>query len=238
VARVVGATQSVLISPDGKHAYSGYNVLGISVFDRSSGTGKLTQKAGTHGCITNDGTDDTGASTCAVGRALKGAYGIVLAPNGQTLYAPAEQEGALAILHVNSDGTLTQLVGTKGCISETGLDQNGAPCAHGHGMPGPYGAAVAPDGRTLYLANDEGPNGYGSVPVFSLDPTTGQATQLAGKLGCVSNDGTDAGTPGGCAVGRAVDEAWSVIVSPDGKSVYVAGLGANGVAIFSRQTAQ
>jgi DNA-binding beta-propeller fold protein YncE len=235
VGRALGGSQSVVISADGKHAYAGHNPTGISIFDRNLATGKLSQKAGVAGCITDDGLDDTQANTCTAGRDIKGASGLSLSPNGQTLYVPAEQDKGLAIFHVNGDGTLTQLPGTAGCVTESGKDQNGNPCLRGRALSAPYGSVVSPDGKSLYVMSDAGTSA--GVAIFSLNPSTGRATQLAGKPGCVTADGADAGTSGVCAVGRAVDDAWEGAISPDGRSFYVAGLGAEGMAIFRRETA-
>ena len=52
--------------------------------------------------------------------------------------------GALAVT-----GDLTQPAGTAGCISETGA----GPCADGHGLDGPFGVAVSPDGKSVYVAS-------------------------------------------------------------------------------------
>ena len=45
-------------------------------------------------------------------------------------------------------GAITQPAGTAGCISETGA----GPCADGHGLDGPHGVAVSPDGKSVYVA--------------------------------------------------------------------------------------
>jgi DNA-binding beta-propeller fold protein YncE len=87
--RVLGYAQSLVVAADGTHAYDGDFYHGLSVFDRNPATGILTQKPGTAGCITDNGPDDTGASTCAVGRVMAGDYPLTLAPNGQTLFVPA-----------------------------------------------------------------------------------------------------------------------------------------------------
>ena len=65
-------SHGIALTPDGLHAYAGQYQDGISVYDRNPTTGLLTQKSGTSGCITNDGKDDTGATTCAVGRDTRG----------------------------------------------------------------------------------------------------------------------------------------------------------------------
>ena len=61
---------------------------------------------------------------------------------------------------------------------------------------------------------------------------TGELTQLSGTAGCVS----ETGTGGACADGKALDFAAGLAISPDGKSVYVASLNSDAVAVFQRDT--
>ena len=125
-------------------------------------------------------------------------------------------------------GDLSQPVGAAGCISETGA----GPCADGHGLVEPREVAVSPDGKSVYVASwDLAPgDGDGAALVrLNRDTTTGAISQPAGAAGCISETGT-----GGCADGHALGRVWSVAVSPDGKSVYIASGG--GVARFNRNT--
>jgi hypothetical protein len=234
--RVVGDTQAIALSPNGKHAYAGQYQYGMSVFDRNPTTGKLTQKSGTAGCITDNGLDDTGASTCATARVARATFPLLITPNGKWLYNMDGHIG-FSTFRINSDGTLSQLPGTNGCMTIDGKDNTGAStCATGRGVEEPYGGALSPDGRTLYLSND---GLEGGVAVFLLSPSTGVATQLAGLNGCISTDGTSNGTPGKCANGRALGYGYGMSVSPNGKSVYQATDLSNnaGLAIYRRKAA-
>ena len=234
--RVVGDTQAIALSPNGKHAYAGQYQYGISVFDRNPKTGRLTQKSGTAGCITDDGHDDTGAGTCAPARVARATFPLLVTPNGQWLYNMDGHIG-FSTFRINGDGSLSQLPGTNGCMTIDGKDNTGAStCATGRGVEEPYGGALSPDGRTLYLSND---GNEGGVAVFLLSPSTGVATQLAGLNGCISTDGTSDGTPGKCANGRALADGYGMSVSPNGRSVYQAtdsSLHA-GLAIYRRKAA-
>jgi DNA-binding beta-propeller fold protein YncE len=238
--RVVGDTQYIALTPDGKHAYAGQYQYGMSIFDRNPSTGLLTQKPGAAGCITDDGKDNTGAGTCATGRVSQGTFPLLVAPNGKTLYNGDTHHG-LSTFHINSDGTLSQLQGTDGCMTPDGKDNTGAStCATGRAVGEPYGGLISPDGRSLYLANSDSTTA-GGVAVFLLDPTTGVATQLAGDSGCITGDGTtgEGGAPGTCANGRALGYGYGMGISPDGTSVYEAtdAVGA-GLAIYHRAAIQ
>jgi 6-phosphogluconolactonase (cycloisomerase 2 family) len=237
-ARVVGNSQSVVISPNGLYAYSGSYSVGISAFKRDPATGLLTQLPGQAGCLSDDGKDDASASTCGKARVLKGNYVARISPDGKTLYETASNDHGLSVFHVNSDGSLSQLPGTEGCITIDGKDSDGfATCTVGREVNSLYGEAISPDGHSLYVSQDV--NTTGGVAALSLDPATGAATQLPGLAGCVSVDGSSNGTsPGVCANGRGLADSYGMVVSPDGRFVYQANelKQVSGLAIFARAT--
>ena len=235
-ARVVGDAQSVVISPDGLHAYTTEYNNGISIFDRDPSTGMLTQKTGAAGCISAAGRNP---GSCATGRVLRGAYALSISPDGHTLSVTAYNDDGIAIFHVGADGSLTQLTAAAGCVTLTGKDDTGAPtCTIGRALQSPYGSAISADGRTLYVTEDAGGgnSSEGGIAVFSLDPTTGAATQLAGTSGCITADGASNGTAGACATGTALAQSYTPAVSPDGRSVYVASSGGRSLTAFRVET--
>jgi DNA-binding beta-propeller fold protein YncE len=87
----------------------------------------------------------------------------------------------------------------------------------------------------VYAAAEDSTSGLMGVAAFARDQANGALAQLAGVSGCVAPRGR-----GGCARGRTLDDAHSVAVSPDGRSVYVASPGgerlsdSGGVAVFAR----
>src|SRR5439155_1537758 len=82
------------------------------------------------GCVSASGT----GGACAKGTALVGPRSVGLSPDGKNLYFPATTAAAVAIFARNqTTGALKQLVGTSGCISESGT--NGA-CAIGRALAG------------------------------------------------------------------------------------------------------
>ena len=234
--RVLGDSEFLALSPDGMHAYSGNFGNGISVFDRDPSTGLLTQKAGTAGCVTDRGHDQTGATTCAVGRNAAGNYPILIAPNGQTLYDVDGSDGGFSVFHINGDGTLAQLSGTAGCVTINGNDNTGAStCATGRAVTSPYGGAISPDGNALYVSDDT--VSEGGLAVFSLNPSTGAAAQLPGLQGCITTNGDSNGTANQCVDGTALSYGYGMTVSPDGTSVYQATDDSSnaGLAVYRRE---
>ena len=72
------APSDIQLSPDGRHVYIAGD-SSVTSFARDAGTGALP----IGGCISNTGSD----GRCANGTALSGAWDLVFAPDGATLYA-------------------------------------------------------------------------------------------------------------------------------------------------------
>jgi DNA-binding beta-propeller fold protein YncE len=125
----------------------------------------------------------------------------------------------MAASALGKPGHIFQLAGPYGCTSESGSEG----CATGRGLSGAGGVAVAPDGRSVYVASVNA----SSVTNFARDPRSGKVVELSTSRGCVSETGRDR-----CSIGRGLFGAFSVAVSPDGENVYVVGL--NSIAAFSR----
>jgi DNA-binding beta-propeller fold protein YncE len=211
--------RTVAISPDGKHVYVASEISGaISVFSRDQATGAITQLGGPVGCVSQTG------GACADGRALGGAGGVTLSPDGSSLYVASLSSDSIAVFSRDgATGEITQLAGTAGCVSETGT---AGACADGTALDRSRSVALSPEGTNVYVAAE----GSDAVSVFSRNGATGAITQLAGTAACVSE------TTGACADGTALDGVRSVAVSPDGTSLYTASFFSSAVSILSRDT--
>jgi hypothetical protein len=105
-------------------------------------------------------------------------------------------------------GDLTQKPGLSGCLSETG----DGPCTDATGLQGAFSLALGPGGTNAYVA------GLGSSALSIYDRSVdGTLAQKPGTSGCISDTGSD----GACADGFGLPFPASVVVSPDGRNVYM-----------------
>lgn len=208
------------MSPDGANVYAtAFEGSAVDRFVRDAGSGAIFQPPGLGGCVSEDGV-----GTCASGTDLTGAYAMAVSPDGNNVYVASFTASTVVRFNRNPNtGILMQPTGTAGCISETGA----SPCADGHALGHPYGMAISPDGKSIYVTSTTS----SAVARINRNPTTGAIAQPAGTGGCVSQTGA-----GGCTVGRGLKNVYSVGVSPDSKSVYVTAQGTNSVARFNRNT--
>jgi 6-phosphogluconolactonase (cycloisomerase 2 family) len=216
------------VSADGANVYM-VSLLSddVTIFRRNPTTGAITQLAGTAGCISEDGT----GGVCTDGKALDRAFGVAVSRDGTSAYVASVRSDAVAAFSRNTTtGALTQLAGTDGCVSETGTTPYyGDACADGVAINDAISVAVSPDGSSVYVAG--GWETF-SVAAFERNTVTGAIAQLPGTAGCISVTGTN----GACTVGKGLQGAYAVILSPGGRSVYLASDQDDAVTAFARQT--
>jgi DNA-binding beta-propeller fold protein YncE len=212
-----GAAQ-IALSPDGRHAYAvATSSDAVAAFARDA-SGRLTQLAGTQGCVSETGS----AGRCADGAGLDGAEAVAVSPDGTSVYVAARDADAIAVFARDAtSGRLTQLTGAEACIAETAY----AGCADGRALEWPTSVAVSPDGASVYVASRVSD----AVAVLTRDVGTGALAQPAGADGCVAEGGA-----AGCASARGLNSASGVVVSPDGATVHAVGRVSDAVTTFSR----
>jgi DNA-binding beta-propeller fold protein YncE len=194
-------------------------------------SGSLEQLPGRLGCLA-DGK--ASKKLCGKARALKGAgvgFGsraIAISPDGRNVYVAASASDSIAVFdRSRATGALTQPKGKGGCVASVLGHAKGADgCGLALGLNGPNSVAVSPDGKNVYATT----RGGASVIAFHRNRLTGQLRQLPPSAsGCIS------GLPiPGCTAGRGLKWPDVVVVSPDGKNVYVGDFAGSGVTSFSR----
>lgn len=224
----------IAVSGDGKSVYvTSAEGHAITAFARQTTTtggtlGALTPMTGAAGCVHETGN----AGLCADGRALLAPIGVAVSADGKSVYVTSVESNAVAVFARQTTttggalGKLTQLAGSAGCVSEAAADG----CADGVGLGFPAAVAASPDGKSAYVASAAGTVTSFIRQTATTGGTLGRLTQL-GLSGCISETGG-----AGCDDGRGLAGAWDVVVTPDSKSVYVAGLQSGAVAAFARQT--
>jgi DNA-binding beta-propeller fold protein YncE len=181
----------------------------------------LFQKPGTAGCISETGT----GGACADGTALDGARSVTISADGKNAYVASSNSDAVAVFDRDTTtGALTQKEGSGACWSDLG--SAGGACIPGPGLDGAGSVAITADGKNAYVAS----NNSDAVASFERDTTTGALIQNLFPNPCTSETGSP-----GCADGTALDGAYSVATSADGKSAYVASTNSDAVAIFDRE---
>lgn len=221
-ARAMASPRRVTLTSDGTSAYVGsftFGGGGLVVFDRDPVTGALTQKAGSAGCVTEDGS----GGQCTQGRLVSQAVNVTTSPDTKNVYVMSLYSGVSVFDRNVATGVLTQKPGREGCITDSG---SGGTCTRGRGMQLAQAMTVSADGSHAYLA------AAGTLVVLDRDPY-GALAQKAGAAGCVAADSKD-----GCAVWHGLRTALDVAVSGDGHSIYTAafdGSGSSpGIGIFGR----
>jgi DNA-binding beta-propeller fold protein YncE len=218
-AKAMLTVEGLAISGDGNNVYvaaPGSNA--VDVLARDSSTGQLTQLGGGAGCFTN-----TSVSGCTKGRWLGGADAVTVSPDGKSVYVAASLTNSVAnFTRTPSSGQLAQASGTTGCA----IYVLAVACTLGRTLILPEGLTVSPDGANVYVASFL----PGSIDTFDRDASTSALIEKPRKPGCLIDPRFD------CIHAQAMRGASSVVVSPDGKNVYVSAFASNAVTEFRRIT--
>ena len=214
----------VQLSPDGRNAYSVAINGALIEYSRNLANGELT----VIGCLT------AGTEKCAPQHILENVADIghpsalAVSPNGMNVYVTGTEKHAVVELErAEATGLLTPMNGGKACITGEATGE----CEHkeAKGLNEPYGVTVSPDGENVYVTAVKGE----ALAEFSRNTETGALEQLPGNE-CIG--GPTSGCP--IATTKGMFEPIGVVVSPDGKDVYVAAGASNtegAVIAFKRE---
>jgi DNA-binding beta-propeller fold protein YncE len=187
--------------------------LSLAASAALAATGALTGQ----GCIADVG-DAAGCGTTQQG--LNGPEAVATSPDGKSVYVASVFDDAIVRFDRN---TTTGALTPAGCIADVG-DAAGCGTTQ-QGLNGAYGVAVSPNGKSVYVAS----NDDDAIVRFDRDTTTGALT----PAGCIA----DVGDGAGCGTTQqGLNAANTLAVSPDGKSVYVAGGTDDAIVRFDRDT--
>ena len=240
---------ALAVTPDGAHVYAaGGDDDAVAIFARDAGTGALTYVG-----VVRDGVG--GVADLRVPDAL------AISPDGAHVYATSREANALVVLarapatgsltfvaslrdgvggvdgidrasavavspdgaHVYATGEHDDAVATfvrdpaSGTLAFIGVQRDGVGGVDG--IQRPSAVTVSADGASVYVAG----GAADGVGVFARDTSTGVLTFLEAE-----RYGEDA---------HGVDRPNSLVVTSDGRSLYVAGHDDDGVAAFARDPA-
>ncbi len=133
-----------------------------------------------------------------------------------------------------STPTLTQAPGSDGCLSNATSAPDASCSTTLRGLKEVQGIAVSPDGANVYVAATPA---EGGLLVFDRDTRTGLLTQKSGSAGCIV-EATNVSRDQSCGTGRLIGSGWgggtNIVVSPDGKNVYLASAQYRSISVFDR----
>jgi DNA-binding beta-propeller fold protein YncE len=201
---------AIALSPDGQSAYvvtKGGNA--VVEFSRNEETGLLSEI----GCVEEAGAE------CAMHEAkgIGNPYDVTVSPDGKDVYVTSFGKEAVAEFSRDpATGLLTQLASPDNCISTLTTAETGCGTEKALGLEQPIGMVSSSDGNDVYVASGgtEGPDSSGAIVALGRE-SNGALKQLEGDNGCISTSNTK------CAPGVSIDGPEDLLVSPDGKNVYV-----------------
>lgn len=229
---------ALAISPDGRSVYvAAPDDSALVALSRNAHTGGLHPLASPSG---RDCVQAPHAGACTVDDpALAGVDAVAVSPDGRFVYAGARDSAAVSAYTRARNGMLRPLgrsLGGSGpgaqfgCVDGQRLSGTDARCAvHAAALAAVSALAVSPDGRDLYTVSYGLDPGQDSIVALARDPNTGGMSPLRGRGGCWQSR-----PAAQCSSVPGLDGAQAVLISPDGRFVYVASDISGSVVAFQR----
>ena len=231
------SASSLAVSPNGRSVYvTSFGSAAVAVFARNRTTGALTPLPGKAGCLSEVRAELRLRGRRGRSRARSASPS---ARDGKNVYVATgfdrrleeagsrgsfESSGVAVFARNASTGALRQLAGRNGCVSENRgrLGLRRRPRARGR-AGGRASAATAGTPTSPRRPRTRSPSSRATR-------SPGALRQLAGRPGCVSENGTG----GTCRDGTGLWGASAVALSPDGRFAYAPGFFSSAVAVFGR----
>ena len=190
---IVDRVAAVIVSPDGRHVYSG-GFNGLAGWNRDAGSGALLNRVA---CLYRM----TAQPSCTEEDRFGAISELAMTPDGEWMVAASA--GMVTVLDREPlSGTLDVV----SCFKHSAAD---GPCPVLPGFQDASGVAVSPDGGTVYTAGAT-PTA-GELRALQLDRATG----LLSSFSCVASAGEPACTPG-----FGLLDTQDVAVADDGHGLY------------------
>ncbi len=227
---LLNAVGNITISPDGKNAYAvGTTSNTVVVFDRNATSGALAIKSGSAGCFVNAAPSP--CTTITPTGALLTPTALSISPDGKNVYVVARGGSLITFDRDTSTGALTEKPVADGCHASAAL---GGCTVDSTILEKASAVSVSPDGKNVYVAGnvDLGGVDIGAVTTYSRDVTTG----IVAFNSCLANAAAST-----CTVLPDLlnidARATSILISPDGKDVYLNAKIGNAIGAFDRNAA-
>jgi 6-phosphogluconolactonase (cycloisomerase 2 family)/plastocyanin len=184
----------------------------------TSPAGALSQLASPNDCVTSNAV---GCGTL-IPYGLSDSYQPIVSPDGKDVYAVGLEGGIVEFSRNSSSGALTEI----GCVTGDATDcSSSGSIQKAEGISNPVALAISTDGFSVYVV-DQGDN---SITTFARNASSGLLTEQ--NSSCYTSSGAS-----GCTSDPGIQKPYGVIVSPDGKNVYVSSATSEDVAEFTRNT--
>ena len=213
-AQGLGGAFAVAVSPDGENVYVvSSSDDAIVTFDRAQ-DGALSNPS----CIEDVPSPPAVAVCGSTAQGLDSARALAVSPDGKSVYALGNLDDAIVRFDRSADGALSN----PSCVADP---PDLAGCGSmTEGLDAARGAAVSPDGSSLYVVSDVDD----TIVRFDRAPS-----------GALSNPSCieDVGGPADCGPGNTAEGlngAKGMAISPDGANVYIASISDNAIVTFER----
>jgi 6-phosphogluconolactonase (cycloisomerase 2 family) len=207
----ISSPSALAMTPDGRWLYvTSRTSSSLTWFERDPTTGALTQR----GCLKNFTWP---GERCITAPLLNGASGVVVSPDGHSVFVAAAQSGSVTAYA--RDATTGQPTRVS-CVSDSGND---GLCTNAAGLRGVHDLAITPDGEKLLAVAPR----VGAVDEFNV-ASDGTVTQHA----CF---GDPVAGGGRCTAVPSLSGASAAVLSTDGRDLYIGAVDDQALTTFQRR---